>query len=109
MDWRLSLPPMSMVSTRSRRASSDATVTELVNTRRWISGMTDAIAVTETNRTTIYMRKTLDEPIEYIYFDSIFIAEEDRRSLTPCFDEIYYEISGVAQSVDDLLALLPIG
>lgn len=74
-----------------------------------IPGMTDAIAVTEANRTTIYMRKTLEQPIEYIYFDSIFIAEEDRRSPTPCFDEIYYEISGVAQSVDDLLALLPIG
>ena len=46
-----------------------------------------------------------EEPVQYLYFTSMFVPENKRKS--PGYDEIYYEISGVAQSVEDLLALLP--
>ena len=68
--------------------------------------MTDAIAVTEANRTTIYMRKALETPIEYNTFSSMFIEAENRPA-PRYYDEIFYKISGVAQSVEDLLSLLP--
>ena len=88
------------------QAASDARGFGVSDTQQYrqlsIPGMTDAIAVTSSNKTWIYMRRVLDQPISYIPIEQLLQPDTPNAA----FNEIYYEISAVGMSVDALHSFL---